>query len=193
MLQISKHTIDVCKDGLVSLDELVYMYCLFTNEDWGVDISLTSHMKLTRLGLLKDEHLSEDGLMFLSLALGEETIKEEIPLQRFEEFWKLYPYSDKQLGFPFSRVIRADKPGTKRLYTEAVLMGVTEDALIAAIEKEVEQRTTSTERFKGNPFKYMKSPLRWLTDKDYLHLQIVGEVVFVYMLISTTLIVVMVH
>ncbi len=169
-MYLSKDAIKICKDSMISLDDLVYMYTLLKNEDWGVELSTASYMKLVRLGLVDTDSLTEDGITLVALALGEY----EVPsanLQRFDEFWTLYPYSDKMLNYPFTRVIRTNKVETKRAYTDAVLSGVSEDQIIEALRNHIDQLSTSTARFKSNPFKYMKAPLRWLNDKDYLSIE----------------------
>jgi hypothetical protein len=169
-MYLTKQTIKTCKDSMLSLDELVYMYTLLRNEDWGVELSTPSYMKLVRLGLVTDDTLTDEGITLVALALGEYEVP-SVNLTKFDEFWKIYPYSDKVLNYPFTRVIRTNKIETKRAYTDAVLGGVSEDVIIEALKEHIEQLSSSTTRFKSNPFKYMKSPLRWLTDKDYLSVE----------------------
>lgn len=170
-ITVKRETIEVCKQNYITLEELFMMYTTFVNEDWGIEVSAQSLNKLMRMGLMEsDVKLTEAGIELLALALSPDLRDAEaVSADRFEEFWKMFPYSDKQLGFPFTRVIRTNHDGTRAAYMSALSNGYTEEQLIEALRTDIDQRVNSVRRFVENPFRFMKSPKRWLDDKDYLN------------------------
>lgn len=87
--------------------------------------------------------------------------------ERFEEFWKAYPSSDKFSVFPRSRILRTSKDKCKKLYTKIISSGVEPDDLLNAINFEVKMRKKTSALEGRNDFKYMKAIPTWLNNKEY--------------------------
>jgi len=162
-MNITRKTIDDCNANMISVDELIYLYTKYIQEDWDMNLYPASISRLKRLGFLDGEELS---------AMGENLVAEFVKTERkvekptrFEEFWLSFPKDDEHHTFSRTRAIRSNKALTKIEYEDTVVKGITEDTLIEAVKKEVTWRKT----FKmSNYLKYMKSPVNWLRDSVYL-------------------------
>lgn len=91
----------------------------------------------------------------------------EFSEELFNEFWELFPTSDKFLNFPKTRILRINKDECKRKYLKILKEGnVTHDDIIKALTYEIEFNKSSSS-FKENKFKYMKASTTWLNQAYY--------------------------
>lgn len=82
---INKELIKLCADNFISLEELVYLYTVFLNEDWEVQLSVHSLTKLRRMGLVTEIDLTEAGLFLIASATAGAEHRPAV-VEKFEEF-----------------------------------------------------------------------------------------------------------
>lgn len=155
-----------CQSAKLSLEELFYLYLASvedrTSESVLQDFNLD---KLMDLGLIeKDTKLPSDtGKILLFHLLSEE--EQTAPYtQDFEEFWKLFPVSDKYAHYPKTRTLRTNKQETFKEWLKAKEK-TSSNELISALCQDISNRERESAR--TNAFKYMKGPTKWLADKMY--------------------------
>lgn len=103
----------------------------------------------------------------------EEFKKEEIKFSKtnfesqFQEFWEVFPTSDKIMHFPRTRVLRTELDKCKKLYRK-LLEEYTHDDIMKALNYEVNMRTNNSTGKSFSDFKYMKASPTWLNNKEFL-------------------------
>jgi len=161
---ITKDIILLCNTNYITVEELIYLYTLYIEEDWRMNIYPASIFKLERLGFLKNGILTSSG----------ESLLADIPRptpsaqskDRFEEFWLAFPRDDEHHTFPKTRAIRINKALTRLEFNNVIEANkATQEQLIDSVTKEVAYRKSfRTENY----LRYMKSPPNWLRDSIYL-------------------------
>lgn len=163
---INKELIKLCADNFISLEELVYLYTVFLNEDWEVQLSVHSLTKLRRMGLVTEVDLTEAGLFLIASATAGAEHRPAV-VEKFEEFWTLYPSSDAVLGHPLLRKIKGSKQAAKKAYEAAVQLGAAEDNIIKGLKNQLDFLLSLPNRYTVNPLKFFKAPKRWLEEKEW--------------------------
>jgi hypothetical protein len=83
----------------------------------------------------------------------------------FQEWWDLYPQSDKHLFYPATRNLKTKRRACQEVYRKALQTYSHED-LMEALRKDIHQRKIrSTQR---NELTFMKNSINYLMDEDYL-------------------------
>jgi len=112
---------------------------------------LNGNNQVTNLGTLTISYIT-------NINMGYEEEKE----QQFEEWWKLFPSTDKDDGrVPPYRSLRNRLTDCKNLYYQYLIAGINHDEIISGLNKEIEARKRASE------FKYMKNSYRWLKEKTW--------------------------
>lgn len=156
-MKLTKDVVDKANSYRISIEELVYLYTLMFELDWELSIFPASIVKLTRLGLLKEEKLTPMGEEVVAACVEAEPVT-EVKSDMFEEIWSAFPRSDEYRHFPRTRAIRCRKQEARRKYEEA-LKEYSHEELLEMLEREVKyykQHSTTS-----NLFKYMKGPVNW--------------------------------
>jgi len=83
----------------------------------------------------------------------------------FDEFWELYPSSDKHGIWTRQRTLRSDKARSKVLYKRAITGGVTHEDLLRALKWDIKDRREKS--VTSNRMTYMKASAAWLQQKEY--------------------------
>lgn len=160
---INEKVINNIKVNFLDLTELAYLYNLFFNKNWNIDIFPASIVKLKRLNILKDETtLTANGENILLDCIEEEK-RETIEAPNFDEIWLLFPKDDSNKSFQSTRLIRYNKPETRKQY-EIALEEVSHERLMKALKAELSYRKDSGNE---NKLKYMKSSVNWFKTKAY--------------------------
>ena len=130
------------------------MYLKFVDD--GLLSRSSSGLKLTKSG--KD-------FMF---ALLEVKYKAKVVAQEsynFEEFWELFPPTDKHGMWLRTRALRSDKARSKTLYDRAIESGTLHTDIIKALKWEIaEKKKMSTT---SNKMSFMKASVTWLHQREY--------------------------
>jgi len=164
-MKITSKVIDNIKINFLDLTELAYMYKLFFNESWTLDIFPASIVKLKRLNILSDENtLTGNGESILFDCIDEEPTKVSNDTDRFDQIWFVFPKDDEYGAFSSTRPIRYNKQETKRQY-QIALEEYTHEQLLNALQCELQYRRSSGTE---NKLKYMKSSVNWFKTKEYL-------------------------
>jgi len=88
--------------------------------------------------------------------------------EKFNEFWELFPSTDKFKTFPRTRTLRSAKSKCKQKYEKALKKNeYTHEDIIKALNYEINQRKKSSNR-RENKFKFMKNSLTWLNQEHYI-------------------------
>jgi hypothetical protein len=164
-MNITKEIVQVCNTNYISIEELVYLYTLYIEENWDLNIYPASIYKLQRLNFISSEGvLSSTGENLLSqLSLPTKSPSE---VSRFEEFWLAFPKDDEHHTFNKTRAIRTNKAVAQLEYDRVISdKKATQEQLIEAVTNEVTYRKSFRME---NYLKYMKSPTNWLRDSVYL-------------------------
>lgn len=149
--------------AFLSMDEFAFLLSKYNMEDWGINLPIESINKLKTLGYLdkvKGE-LTTSAYEFIA----EDSVEVKDWKEEFQRFWDKYPKTDMWGRFPHTRNIRTNKEESffefKKLMLEYkvddIINGL--DAYIAFL------KTTSTS---SNSLKYIKSPLNFLRDKEFM-------------------------
>lgn len=163
-MKLNENIIKICNTYFLSIDELVYMYTLFINENWDVNIIPASIKKLTNLNLISGDKLTPAGEDLVIAALTEEGENKITPdKDRFDEIWEIYPRHDGFMNFDKTRVLRFNKAQTKQDYQEA-LQTYTHEQLLNALKAEIQFRSNPSSE---NLFKYMPASHNWFRRKCY--------------------------
>lgn len=97
---------------------------------------------------------------------------------QFNEFWETFPASDKYMGYPRTRVLRADKEHCKKYYKKA-LDEVSHSEIIGALMYEIKMREKNSQNNNKSifsDFKFMKASSAWLNQKEYnIYAQLMKE------------------
>lgn len=167
-MKITNEVINTCNEYLINLEELAYLYNKLLNLNWNLTTSPSSLAKLKRLNMLDEElNITSTGQAALVNIIQYIPTKVVVEIEdKFEEIWKIFPKDDSFRHFPNSRMIRWNKPETKRLYAEAI-QEYSHERLINALKKEIDYRSLNST--KENLFKYMKGSVNWFRDKSYLN------------------------
>ena len=83
----------------------------------------------------------------------------------FDEFWDLYPSSDKHGVWLRQRTLRSDKARSKTLYQRAITGGVAHEDLLRALKWDIKDRRDKSTT--SNRMTYMKASAAWLQQKEY--------------------------
>jgi hypothetical protein len=166
-MNINKEVIQLCKTNYIQVEELVYLYTLYIEEDWEMNIYPASIFKLQRLGFIDSTNkLTASGETLLANDFDIKPPKGLEETYRFEEFWSNWPKDDEHHTFARTRAIRVNKALTKLEYDKVINESkATQEELINAVKKEVVWRMSFR---MSNTLKYMKSPANWLKDSIYL-------------------------
>lgn len=173
----------------LSFDEFFALYKVYSKEHktrkiyYNSDM-LSTYIELETKGFIKiidNEALSftlrESGKVFMDnflkynrniLDLQEtHTPKQEIKQNKddFEEFWKLFPSSDEHGIYRRTRILKANKEGCKKKYSQYIQEGVLHDDIIKALKYDVKLRRDGNN--KQNNMMYMKNSLTWLNSKEF--------------------------
>ena len=164
-MKITTKVIQGINSSRISLDELAYIYSLYFNENWEINIFPASIIKLQRLNILDSElGITAVGETVLFDCLDEDKVV--VPAEdKFDELWLLFPKDDEFKSFPRTRTIRTNKAQAKTEYYNTLAKGYTHEQLVNALKNEVIYRSEST---KENLFKYMRSPINWFKNESYL-------------------------
>ena len=160
-MKLTKEEVRKATKAFLSLDEYVYLYSLYIDEDWGIELTTDSLNKLKTLGFL------EKGRGNLT-SLGYELFLEESNTnysEEFEEFWAAYPTNDEWGRFHFTRKIKANRDEAEMEYAKARVTKSKEEILEGLTCYIDFLMRTSTIH---NEMKYMKGPTNFLRDKVYL-------------------------
>lgn len=129
---------------------------------------------------LRDKGLFTKGLNISAAGRAiVETIYAKDPAQKdpnrymadFEEYWETVPTHDGHSNFPKSRIIRTSKSKALQEYQKLRDEGVPREAILKGVNNEVAWRKATSNTSKGNKLKYMKSPARWLSEREYQNWQ----------------------
>lgn len=160
-----------CKQEKISLEELFYLY-LASQEESTSEKNLDNYNldNLRSLGLIETHTslLSNNGKILLFLLLNEEKESIDSYTSDFEEFWKIFPVSDKFAHYPKTRVLRINKQESFKEWIKATEQTSGKE-IIFALERDIAAKANESGR--TNAFKYMKGPVKWLTDKMYLEIE----------------------
>lgn len=83
----------------------------------------------------------------------------------FDEFWELYPSSDRHSIYTKTRVLRSNRLGCKKKYYSLLKEGVLHSDIIKAVRYEVEERKRTSG--KENKLSFMKNTNTWLNQREY--------------------------
>lgn len=163
-LQISKHVHSQIKSAFLNGDEFFYLYALFLEEDWEIQLPIESINKLKTLGYIdkKTGFLASIGYDFI-LSLTEQN---EIDYtQDFDDFWAIYPPSDAWGKYPHSRNIRTNKDESFSEYKKQRLYRSHEEIKTGLINYIAHLKDISVA---SNSLRFMKGPLNFLKERIYL-------------------------
>jgi len=93
--------------------------------------------------------------------------------EKFEEFWDLFPSSDKYMHFPRTRILRTEQEKCKKMYRK-ILDEYNHEDVIKALKYELNMRehnSVSGINKLFSDFKYMKASSTWLNNKEFLAIQ----------------------
>ncbi len=168
-VNISKEIIEQCNINYMLLEELIFLYTLFIQEDWDIRIFPASLTKLKREGFIsKDDELTEKGETFVNEVLKPTIVREEKAEIDFESFWQAFPKDDEHGMFVKTRAIRVNKAAAEKEYRKTLAEGITEEYLLKCLQLEVAWRKTF---MSSNFLTYIKSPTNWLSSKAYLDIE----------------------
>jgi len=85
----------------------------------------------------------------------------------FQEFWDIFPTSDKIMHFPRTRVLRTEQEKCKKMYKK-LLEEYTHEDIMKALNYEINMRTNNSTGKAFSDFKYMKASSTWLNNKEFL-------------------------
>lgn len=93
--------------------------------------------------------------------------------EKFQEFWDLFPSSDKYMHFPRSRVLKTELDKCKKMYRK-LLEDYKHENIMKALNYEINMRehnSTSGLNKQFSDFKFMKASSTWLNNKEFLALE----------------------
>ncbi len=93
--------------------------------------------------------------------------------QKFQEFWDLFPSSDKYMHFPRSRVLKTELDKCRKMYRK-ILEDYKHEDVIKALNYEINMRqhnSVSGLNKSFSDFKFMKASSTWLNNKEFLALE----------------------
>lgn len=165
-MRINKETVLQANKNFLSVEELVYIYTVFINEDWEMKLAPAAVNRLVRMGLLKDpKTITPEGEEVLAACSEQEVVTVE-KTDKFEEFWSLYPKSDGFDRWPATRILRYSKPKTKEAYHNTIASGITHERLMKALKREIGFRSRPSS---SNEFKYMNNSVNYLKTQAYMN------------------------
>ena len=168
-MEINEETLKVLKKHSIFLDEYYILWCKYFDTDWlkSFDTKPFAYNKLLRLGYLTDNlRINEKGRQAFTeiVTTVVDVVKEENKNEKFEAWWNLYPSTDAHGMWPKTRIIRTNKPRSKKLYIDLLKEGISEKTLETALLADVKMRKRDT---KQNSLRYMKSPAAWLYQREF--------------------------
>lgn len=93
--------------------------------------------------------------------------------EKFQEFWDLFPSSDKYMHFPRSRVLKTELDKCKKMYRK-LLEDYKHENIMKALNYEINMRehnSASGLNKQFSDFKFMKASSTWLNNKEFLALE----------------------
>lgn len=83
----------------------------------------------------------------------------------FDEFWKLFPATDKHSIYNKTRSLKSNRIGCKTKYFSYLKEGVKHSDIIKALRYEIEDRKKTSG--KDNKLSYMKNSNTWLNQREF--------------------------
>lgn len=122
--------------------------------------------------------IQEDGKPLITIrGLGKDTIEKVMnfnpvltkvnsPMSKlFEEFWELYPSTDKHSIYPKSRTLKSNRRGCKEKYIKYLKDGDKHQDIIKALRYEINDRKKTSA--KDNKLSFMKNSNTWLNQREF--------------------------
>ena len=111
--------------------------------------------------------ISVTGYEELRKILGKTPLKigEEVKQSKFEEFWDLYPVSDKHGNWLRTRTLKSDKAKCLNYYNKALKNGIKHSDIIKALKWEIKDRKNNSSL--KNKMSFMKASSAWLYQREY--------------------------
>lgn len=160
-MKLTKSLIQAAKERFLSIEDLVYLYQVLTGIDYGLDVD---EYRLRALGLMNTKGaLTQYGLQLFEGMYDYEATQESNA--DFDLFWASVPSSDAFLNYPPTRFFKKDKQKARIAFTRAC-QDMAASEIIDAIRRDVQIRKDTSS--KSNNLTYMKNPVRWLEDQEYL-------------------------
>ncbi len=148
------------------VEDLLILYCKFYNNSWLGNAYMPSHIAYFRLKSRK--YLDNTGLLTnlgvsLCKDLFEANLNEEIDY--FDQFWSVYPSSDKWANYPMTRALKNNKFRCKTLYNTLLKEGVNPEDILKGLDREIETRKRNSN--KENSMKFMQASSTWLNNRTF--------------------------
>lgn len=127
-----------------------------------------------KLGFVTSDFIvTDEGNRLLYEALG---VSERVVVSnRFDEFFKIFPKTDAKFGHKKTRHLATGREEARAVYNRLISSGVSEETIIEGLKEDLKVRDEAPDRFANNPYKYMKGPVRWLSDQEFMNQDIQSE------------------
>lgn len=174
------YNFDDVKDTNLNINEFLTLLTLYLKDNNKDEINFEPRKKdyliLEKLGYLKIIS-EEDNLTYSIRGSGKEIIEKIMQFtpvktknntglsKLFDEFWKLYPSTDKHSIYPKTRSLKSNRIGCKNKYIKYIKEGVKHSDIIKALRYEIEDRKTTSGR--DNKLSYMKNSSTWLNQREF--------------------------
>lgn len=174
------YNFDDVKDTKLNINEfltLLKLYLEYSNKD---DIEFEPRDKdyfvLQKKGMIKIIK-NDNELSFSIRGLGKETIERVMNFQKvksknnssmsnlFDEFWKLFPSTDKHSIYPKTRALKSNRIGCKNKYFSYLKNGTKHEDIIKALRYEINERKNNSGR--DNKLSFMKNSNTWLNQREF--------------------------
>lgn len=155
-LIINQNVIADAQARMLTIDEYTYLFFGVQSIELELQVNMP---KLMRLGYI-DQYFAFTEKCF-------ELIPDaQLPkVERFEDFWSLYPLDDQVFNHEKTRSLRLNKPLTRQEYVkQAAVYG--ETFIIDCLEREIEDRISQSSS--KNAFRFMKNSMNYLKSKQFL-------------------------
>lgn len=171
---------DDVRDTGLSVNEfltLLNVYLKYSNKDeLDFDIVNKDYLSLEAKGMIKiipDDNSTGISLRGLGKSVIEKVMnfdpvrtKNNSPFKKlFEEFWELYPGTDKHSIYPKTRALKSNRKGCEEKYKKLIEEGVKHEDIIKALRYEIEERKKTSG--KDNKLSFMKNSSTWLNQREF--------------------------
>lgn len=161
-MKITKQVVEMCKARFISLEDLAYLYQLLTDTDLGAQ---SDHARLRALGLLNNKGmLTQHALDMFEGMIEYSPNVEDSP--EFKVFWASIPTTDAFLNYPATRSFRKNRAAAKAAFKKACEY-LSAEEITRAMRNDVDSRKATSS--KQNNLSFLKNPVRWLEDQEYLN------------------------